>query len=89
MSKEVAIVAIIQPAEGKLDRVRKMDGCLTSYIIGADRWFDLQIKELLNDALSWMQANESGTLEFSVYEERTDKGVSLSLVERWFSTCLA
>ena len=44
---------------------------------------DQQLKKLMVDGIEWMKANEPGTLEFSVYEEKADDGsTTISMCEK-------
>lgn len=83
MSQEIAITAIIQPAEGKLERVSCSPNSPIEVICSALN--NPQLKELLGESIEWIKANEPGTLEFSSYEVNTDEGVKFVLFERYAS----
>lgn len=78
MSEEVVIFAIVEPAPGKLDRVS------IPPLLGKNRLIriNLQLKEVLAEAVEWIKANEPGTLEFSIYEDTGDDGGKMALFEK-------
>jgi len=79
MSQEVAIVAIAQPAPGKLEQVCRDQRLRTSRDMLT---VTEQFKQVTKEAIDWIRENEPETLQFDMSEAETEEGVKITLIER-------